>query len=58
MNFVKGHTYKWNISGTEQIGIWTGELDTMDGFENNLIMKNSEGVLWSINPQYITTEVK
>ena len=58
MQYIKGHTYKWNISGTDKTGIWTGDVDTMEGFEDNLIMKNEDGVLWSISPQYIIEEVK
>ena len=58
MQYIKGHTYKWNICGAEHTGTWTGDLDTADGFEDNLIMKNVDGVLWSISPQYIIEEVK
>ena len=58
MQYIKGHTYKWNISGQEQVGEWTGELDSLETFEGNLIMRNSEGVMWSISPQYILGEVK
>jgi hypothetical protein len=58
MQYIEGHIYKWNVSGEEQQGEYTGKRDTLIGFEGNLIMKNDFGVMWSISPQYIIEEVK
>ena len=58
MKFIKNHIYQWNISGVPQQGKWTGNFDTYPGFQNNLIMQNEMGVLWSISPQHIIKEIK
>ena len=58
MRFEKDHIYQWKIENSIRQGKWTGEIDTCPGFEDNLIMKNEEGILWSISPQYIVKEIK
>lgn len=58
MKMIKGHKYQWILDGIMHTGVYTGDQDTYKGWAGNYIMINEEGVLWSINPQWITTEVK
>ena len=55
---IKGHKYQWILDGKMHTGIYTGNQDTFEEWAGNYIMTNEEGVLWSISPQYIISEVK